>query len=71
MITKGMSIDLAVENVTSTLLYPGFVQTHMTGGVGSIDVTTSVAGMLRVLEKYTLDELQGAWHDYKGEYIPW
>lgn len=71
IITKSMSIDLAGENIISTLLHPGWVKTDMTLRNGLIDAPTSVAGMLGVLERLTFEELQGTWHDYKNERIPW
>lgn len=70
IVNKSLSIDLAEENVVSTLLHPGYVRTDMTGGKGLIDVETSVAGMLAILEKDP-EKLQGTWHDYKNEVIPW
>jgi NAD(P)-dependent dehydrogenase (short-subunit alcohol dehydrogenase family) len=70
IISKSMSIDLAGENCTTTLLHPGWVATGMVGFKGLIDTQTSVAGMIGILEKDPA-ELQGAWFDYKNEAIPW
>ena len=69
IITKSLSVDLAGEGVTATLLHPGWVITEMTGGQGLIDARTSVEGMLGVLESGR--ELQGAWHAFDGKPIPW
>lgn len=71
IITKSLSIDLADENVTCTLLHPGWVQTDMTEGKGLITPSESVAGMLNVLLQKERHELQGMWYDYKNESIPW
>ena len=71
IITKSLSIDLADENVTCTLLHPGWVQTDMTEGKGLITPGESVAGMLNVLLQKERHELQGMWYDYKNESIPW
>lgn len=70
MINKSMSIDLASENIASTLLHPGWVKTDMTNGNGLIDVETSVSGMLKVMEM-DVDQLNGAWHAYDGKVVPW
>lgn len=67
-INKSMSIDLAGDNIVSTLLHPGWVRTDMTNGTGLIDVGQSVSGMLNVLET---KELQGTWHAFDGKVIPW
>ena len=48
----------------------GWVITDMTGGTGLVTVETSVSGMLAILEKDP-SELQGTFHDYKNEVIPW
>lgn len=71
IITKSLSIDLAEENVTCTLLHPGWVQTDMTEGKGLITASESVRGMLSVLFQRDRQELQGGWFDYKNESIPW
>jgi len=67
-VNKSMSIDLAEQNVTSTLLHPGWVRTDMTNNYGLIDVDESVSGMINVLET---KELQGTWHAFDGKVIPW
>ncbi|EFN56763.1 hypothetical protein CHLNCDRAFT_144233 [Chlorella variabilis] len=73
IVNKSLSIDLAPDNVVCTLLHPGYVRTDMTGGAGLIDKQTSVAGLIGVLEDGAAGtrELQGTWHDYKREVVPW
>jgi NAD(P)-dependent dehydrogenase (short-subunit alcohol dehydrogenase family) len=75
VMTKSLAVDLAAKNVVATLLHPGYVRTDMTAGAGLIDAATSVAGMLAVLARgdaQGFDEtLRGAWHDYKGDVVPW
>lgn len=46
-----------------------YVRTPMTGGAGLIDVDTSVAGMLSVLEGSK--PLAGRWYAFDGKEIPW
>lgn len=41
----------------------------MNGHSGHIDTQTSVNGMLKVLEENK--DLQGSFHYYTGQYIPW
>lgn len=67
-VNKSMSIDLAHENIISTLLHPGWVRTDMVGWNGLIDTDQSVSGMLEVLET---KDLQGTWHAFDGKVIPW
>lgn len=67
-VNKSMSIDLAGQNIMSTLLHPGWVRTDMTNNNGLIDVDESVRGMINVLET---KELQGTWHAFDGKVIPW
>lgn len=70
IINKSMSIDLAGDNIKSTLLHPGWVRTDMTRNNGLIDAKTSVQGMIEnILESDK--ELNGTWHDYAGKSIPW
>lgn len=58
IISKSMSIDLAGQNITTTLLHPGYVMTDMTRGNGLIDTRTSVSGLISVLETKPLN---GTW----------
>ncbi|KAL6781905.1 putative oxidoreductase [Auxenochlorella protothecoides] len=68
-IMKSLSHDLADQDITVTLLCPGYVATDMNGHSGHIDTQTSVNGMLKVLEENK--DLQGSFHYYTGQYIPW
>lgn len=69
IINKSLSIDLANEGVTATLLHPGWVVTDMGGQNAPTKVEDSVAGMIAVLESDK--DLQGTWHDFRGNVIPW
>lgn len=69
VVTKSLSIDLAGEGITCTMLHPGYVKTGMTGGAGDIGVEESAAGMLAVLESSL--PLNGRWYDYTGRELPW
>ena len=69
MATKSMSIDLASQGVTCTILHPGYVQTEMTSGAGLIDKEESVSGMLANLESGK--PLNGEWYHSDGRHLPW
>jgi len=69
-ITKSMSIDLAPQGITCTLLHPGYVRTKMTEGRGLIDAPESAGGLIRVMEG-AAGPIAGRWYDYKLEEIPW
>jgi NAD(P)-dependent dehydrogenase (short-subunit alcohol dehydrogenase family) len=67
-VNKSLSIDLADDNIVSTLLHPGWVRTDMVNFSGLIDTDESVRGMINVLET---KNLQGTWHAFDGKVIPW
>eukprot|EP01025_Chloroclados_australasicus_P067862 TRINITY_DN9411_c0_g2_i1.p1 TRINITY_DN9411_c0_g2~~TRINITY_DN9411_c0_g2_i1.p1 ORF type:complete len:140 (-),score=7.04 TRINITY_DN9411_c0_g2_i1:213-602(-) len=69
MAVKSMSIDLASEGITSTILHPGYVRTDMTAGNGLIETPESVEGMIRVLESGV--PLNGEWYHTSGRHLPW
>lgn len=70
MVVKSMSIDLAPQGITSTILHPGYVRTDMTGGDGLIEVSESVKGMIGVLESKD-KPLNGEWYHTSGRHLPW
>jgi hypothetical protein len=51
-------------------LHPGWVKTDMGGPHADIDITTSVKGLVKVLESKA-DSHVHEFLDYKGETIPW
>jgi NAD(P)-dependent dehydrogenase (short-subunit alcohol dehydrogenase family) len=69
IISKSMSVDLAGDGIHVITLHPGWVQTDMTQQTGLIDVTTSVAGMTRVIAQADQYEA-GAFIAYDGQIVP-
>jgi NAD(P)-dependent dehydrogenase (short-subunit alcohol dehydrogenase family) len=70
MLVKSMSIDLKPAGVTCLLLHPGWVKTDMGGAGATLDVVSSVKGMLKVIGETSI-ATTGAYLDYTGARIPW
>jgi len=51
-------------------LHPGWVLTEMGGPDALIDATTSVSGLLKVMEGLK-EESAGSFISFKGEIVPW
>ncbi len=82
--TPSYNISKAAQNMASVLLahalrgreirvialHPGWVQTEMGGDGAQITATTSVAGLLRVIDGLTLDD-SGRFLDWQGQTQPW
>ena len=72
IISVQMAHDLRGQGITVLPIHPGWVATRMTSNNGLIDVETSVAGMLSVLEEGAEGKRDlTKWWDYKKEEIPW
>ena len=67
---KSLAVDLAGEDFVSVLLHPGWVRTDMGGPNALIDATTSVSGMLQVIDRAGQTE-SGSFLAYDGAAIPW
>lgn len=67
---KSLSIDLADEGFLVGLLHPGWVRTDMGGPNGLIDVTTSVSGLTKVIDKLAAEN-SGSFFNYDGSIIEW
>ncbi len=69
-IVKSIAIDLADEGFSAAVLHPGWVLTDMGGPNALIDTSTSVAGMISVIDG--LDKQQsGSFFNYDGKLVPW
>ncbi len=71
VLTKGFAAALpAAANITVITMHPGWVRTDMGGAGADIDVQTSVAGMLSVLDA-NAGKGGHQYLDYKGKTLPW
>jgi NAD(P)-dependent dehydrogenase (short-subunit alcohol dehydrogenase family) len=67
---KSLATDLRPRGIACALFHPGWVRTDMGGPGAAIDVDTSVMGMRRVIEEWSLDRT-GAFVNYEGKSLPW
>lgn len=69
-IMKSMAIDLQRRGIIALPMHPGWVRTEIGGPRGELDVATSVAGMLRVIEGLTPAQA-GRFLQWDGRELPW
>ncbi|MEQ8954622.1 MAG: SDR family oxidoreductase [Gammaproteobacteria bacterium] len=67
---KSVAIDLAGEGFRAAVLHPGWVLTDMGGPNALIDSTTSVNGMMNVIDNLSAAQ-SGGFFAYDGAEIPW
>jgi NAD(P)-dependent dehydrogenase (short-subunit alcohol dehydrogenase family) len=70
MINKSLSLDLGIHDIISVVMHPGWVQSDMGGRGANLDATTSVQGMLEVIDGLGLAD-SGKFYSWKGDEIPW
>lgn len=70
MLNACIGHELGSKGFTCITLHPGWVQTRMGGKEAPLDPPTSVAGMIRVIEKATPSQ-SGAFLDHQGHTRPW
>jgi len=68
--TKSMSVDLKEQGILALVLHPGWVVTEMGDSNAQIDATTSISGLLKVMEGLNEDSA-GSFISFKGDIIPW
>ncbi|NKB59231.1 MAG: SDR family NAD(P)-dependent oxidoreductase [Alphaproteobacteria bacterium] len=61
---------LKSRGIACVLFHPGWVRTDMGGPSAAIDITTSVRGMVNVIDRLTLED-SGRFINYDGFDIPW
>ena len=62
--------DLKRDGIAVALLHPGWVQTSMTRGKGSLTPQQSARGLVERIDALTLQETGGFWN-VDGERLPW
>lgn len=67
---RSASAELGAKGVTCVVLHPGWVRTDMGGPGATLDVSTSVTGMRRVITKLQKKD-NGRFLDHTGAGIPW
>ena len=67
---KCLTHDLKNQGVATLTLHPGWVRTDMGGPGGWIDSFESVQGMIKQIDKLTIDD-SGKYLDYAGKSINW
>ena len=69
-VVKSLAIDLKAQGITAVALHPGWVRTDMGGSSADIAPSTSITGMVKVLEALKRAD-SGKLIDYKGKVLPW
>jgi NAD(P)-dependent dehydrogenase (short-subunit alcohol dehydrogenase family) len=70
MAGKGLSRDLAPDEIAVLMLHPGFVRTEMTEGRGHWSPAESATSMLRRIKELELSQSGAFWHA-DGTQLPW
>ncbi len=70
MASRSMAHDLSKHDISVFVLHPGWVQTDMGGSNALINTQTSVEGMLKTIDKATLDH-SGRFWEWNGNEIQW
>lgn len=69
-VMKSIAIDLTAEQIGVLIFHPGWVKTDMGGVNALIDAKTSVAGMVRQIQRFTMPQT-GQFIKYDGTQLPW
>ncbi|MCH2534496.1 MAG: SDR family oxidoreductase [Bdellovibrionales bacterium] len=67
---KSLAEDLKDKKIAVGLFHPGFVNTRMVNFNGQIDPDESAQGIVKQIEKLTMENSGGFWHS-NGERLPW
>lgn len=70
MVNRSLSVDLAVDNIVTSVFHPGWVQTDMGGPNALIDAATSVRGLAEKMLSLS-DKDTGQFFEYTGKVLPW
>tara|TARA_B100000795_G_C22705040_1_gene401219 strand:+ start:72 stop:758 length:687 start_codon:yes stop_codon:yes gene_type:complete len=67
---RSLTHDLKNKGIATLTLHPGWVRTDMGGPGGWINTSESVGGMIKQIDKLTIDH-SGKYLDYAGKSIKW
>jgi NAD(P)-dependent dehydrogenase (short-subunit alcohol dehydrogenase family) len=70
MYMHALAVDLKKDGLISVVISPGWVNTAMGGSGASLTPEKSVAGMLKLVDKLTINET-GQFFNWNGGTIPW
>jgi NAD(P)-dependent dehydrogenase (short-subunit alcohol dehydrogenase family) len=70
MATRSLAQDLRPEGIVAVALSPGWVQTDMGGPEAPTSVTESAAGLIAVIDRFTMVD-SGGFFDFRSRRIPW
>src|SRR5207248_1029835 len=71
MMLKNLSVEMRGEGIVSVVINPGWVQTDMGGKSAPVAVADSARGILRAIDRATIDNCGEAIFDWKGGHYPW
>ena len=70
MAGKNIAVDLKPKGIATILLHPGYVKTKMTGFNGEITTEVSAQGLIKLIDKLSLETSGRYWHT-NGRELPW
>jgi len=69
-VMKSLAVDLKPRGITVVVFHPGWVSTDMGGPSAPVEPETSVAGVIKVVEKVKLSD-SGKFLNYGGKKVAW
>lgn len=70
MITRNLAHEVRADGIGCVSIHPGWVKTAMGGRGAPLEITDSVAAMIRTIDGLTIDRT-GGFVDRMGEPLPW
>jgi NAD(P)-dependent dehydrogenase (short-subunit alcohol dehydrogenase family) len=70
MLTRRLALETRERGIIAVVIQPGWVMTDMGGPGAQITPDESVSGMLRVIDKLTIED-SGRFFSWDGEEVPW
>ncbi len=70
MLTRCVAAELKADDIITTMIHPGWVQTDMGGPTADLTVPESAQGVIRVIDSLTSAD-NSAFFRWDGERMPW